>query len=1187
MPKVTISIRPQNDSGVVVNAADSDSDSDTVDANAWQAVWTCDGAVIGDPVTLAESSVKSMQDFTMQFDRVFSRTTNDGFAVRPLLPAAALEDLGRRLLEVASGKQQVLNNTIADSTTDEVHQITIRSDQAEALNLPWELLPHGPNGAVIGCDRRWSVFRTGIDDSVDMRQPVPAGPLRILFMAAAPRDQKPLDYEKEEDAILSVVTTLQGARIFVGEMGSVEELTRLIEQVKPQVVHLSGHGKLQENGIGTFCFEDERGRTNSKSAADLVPVLRKHGVQCVFLNACETAQADVAGFCQSLVQAGLPLAVGWAAPVADDMATIFAESFYRELLAGEPVPAAMALARLKIQQSGHRAATTAEPEILDATFVLPQLYCAAAGDADPIERLFDEDLPEKDYRGPETRYETLPNGVVGLRHGFIGRRREQQTLIPALRDGDITVVVLTGIGGQGKSTLCTRIANRLEASNYKIVSVKFERQKRRDQPEETAADCGVRVVQLLISELRLAFLAGGDVSQAAAAQIFDNPKLDDATRLQLAVNFLNDRQCDLRLLIVLDNLEDALEFETRQIADAALAAFYAQLTSGLRRNSRAFITSRYIPEGTPRNDSAVHISEALGDFEDHQILKFFNRDVQVANRIRNGELPMSILRKVAPLIGGTPRFLDVVRGMLRKFTAEELNHELDALKDLHKPATANDATAESGIADSDRSQSQIESARDEYLTGLLGPKLFDRMSELAKTLLTRLAFSQLPLPLDGMELLCRSEGDDSPVDLRDAISLAEDYGLLTQFIDPDGPTLYLVPGLWLSWLTNSQRLTSTEADATHRTLAEFWKAAFENDRESELRVSYVAELESCRHHALVAADLQLFRWSSLLCSRWHHHFSNFREARRVMLQVRQFVISRGLPESEFDAACLHWLAFCEESLSNWDEAWRLLELAREFSFSEAVSDQKLLDQILHSLAHLQLGTGKYEDARTTFQQALDIQQKIKNLKGEAATWHQLASIDLDEGEYPSARDKFGRSLEIKQQIGDRAGEAATWHAMASIDLEEGDYSGAREKFGRSLEINQRIGDRAGEASTWHQLASIDLREGDYQSAREKFGRSLEIKQQIGDRAGEAVTLYQLGAIAGKREKLEIAASLMAIAFQILQSIGSADAKIAGRNLAVACQKLGLDQVGIDRLMKEAVAEFKRDRCQSLIDQAFA
>src|SRR5205807_316818 len=102
------------------------------------------------------------------------------------------------------------------------------------------------------------------------------------------------------------------------------------------------------------CFEDDAGNADRRDATELARLFEKRHVPCVFLNGCQTAQAAVAGLCQALTRAGLPLALGWAASVADERATAFAETFYRELLGGEPVPAAAALARLRIQQDGFR-----------------------------------------------------------------------------------------------------------------------------------------------------------------------------------------------------------------------------------------------------------------------------------------------------------------------------------------------------------------------------------------------------------------------------------------------------------------------------------------------------------------------------------------------------------------------------------------------------------------------------------------------------------------------------------------------------------------------------------------------------------------------------------------------------------------------------------------------------------------
>ena len=67
--------------------------------------------------------------------------------------------------------------------------------------------------------------------------------------------------------------------------------------------------------------------------------------------------------------------------------------------------------------------------------------------------------------------DALPGMKEGYAEHFVGRRREQQRLLPALRSGDLQVVIITGLGGSGKSTLATRLARRLETSGFILIPV--------------------------------------------------------------------------------------------------------------------------------------------------------------------------------------------------------------------------------------------------------------------------------------------------------------------------------------------------------------------------------------------------------------------------------------------------------------------------------------------------------------------------------------------------------------------------------------------------------------------------------------------------------------------------------------------------------------------------------------------
>jgi hypothetical protein len=156
----------------------------------------------------------------------------------------------------------------------------------------------------------------------------------------------------------------------------------------------------------------------------------------------------------------IPLAIGWAASVEDTVSTGFMAAFYRSLAAGESIDRALV--------DGRDAMRPAWEDWGDPSWALPVLYAATdqahVVDPDPAHP---REVPPR--RGVVQR--ALPGMTEGHAASFVGRRREQQRLLPALRDGSIRVLVITGLGGSGKSTLATRIANKLEANGFGVIPI--------------------------------------------------------------------------------------------------------------------------------------------------------------------------------------------------------------------------------------------------------------------------------------------------------------------------------------------------------------------------------------------------------------------------------------------------------------------------------------------------------------------------------------------------------------------------------------------------------------------------------------------------------------------------------------------------------------------------------------------
>src|SRR5205807_1999660 len=224
---------------------------------------------------------------------------------------------------------------------------------------------------------------------------------------------------------------------------------------------------------------------------------------------------------------------------------------------------------------------------------------------------------------------------------FVGRRREQQRLVPALRDGTITFLLLHGQGGQGKSTLATRIVDRLRGSGFAVRAVLSKR-----QPGETAALCAAGAAAAIVKEISLAASLAG---QEQLGTLLSEESKPLARRLLLAADALTQLKC----VLVLDNFEDVLD-DDRRIADAGLGEFYSRVQSQLTcaDGGRVVVTSRYLPEKTRTDLATVRAEKGLKDFKDYEFLKLLKRDTRVADRIRNGELPIPLLLGLYAFAGG-------------------------------------------------------------------------------------------------------------------------------------------------------------------------------------------------------------------------------------------------------------------------------------------------------------------------------------------------------------------------------------------------------------------------------------------------------------------------------------------------------------------------------------------------------
>jgi hypothetical protein len=233
-------------------------------------------------------------------------------------------------------------------------QATAREAATELLSLPWELVHDGRTWLFQGKNA------VRVRRRLPNRQAQPARqtslPIRILLVSARPEKDargKPIGYFDHRISARPLTDAVESlgalARLTVLQPPTYRALEKALQagdEDQPfDVVHFDGHGVYDRQlGLGGLCFEDpndedklERRTLDFVDAERLAGLVREHRVPLVFLEACQTAVAEVdptASVAAKLLDEGVTSVVAMSHSVLVETARRFVEAFYAELARG-------------------------------------------------------------------------------------------------------------------------------------------------------------------------------------------------------------------------------------------------------------------------------------------------------------------------------------------------------------------------------------------------------------------------------------------------------------------------------------------------------------------------------------------------------------------------------------------------------------------------------------------------------------------------------------------------------------------------------------------------------------------------------------------------------------------------------------------------------------------------------------
>ena len=171
--------------------------------------------------------------------------------------------------------------------------------------------------------------------------------VKVLFLAANPAGTQPLKLDEEIRQITAKVRASEhrdSLELVSRWAVRPDDLLQALLEVKPHVVHFSGHG----SSAAELILLDDQGNPKPVSQEALVHLFRtlKDNVRVVVLNACYSRpQAEA-------IAETIDCTVGMNRPIGDEAAIVFAASFYRAVGFGRSVKEAFELGKAALLLEG-------------------------------------------------------------------------------------------------------------------------------------------------------------------------------------------------------------------------------------------------------------------------------------------------------------------------------------------------------------------------------------------------------------------------------------------------------------------------------------------------------------------------------------------------------------------------------------------------------------------------------------------------------------------------------------------------------------------------------------------------------------------------------------------------------------------------------------------------------------------
>jgi len=620
---------------------------------------------------------------------------------------------------------------------------------------------------------------------------------------------------------------------------------------------------------------------------------------------------------------------------------------------------------------------------------------------------------------------------------FVGRTRELDQVMAGVHGaGALTVKVIEGMPGIGKTTLALRAAHRLAGTfpdGQLFVDLKGYVEGARPLDPWRALE----------GMLRSLGVASADIPE-------DNDQREALFRTCTAGR---------RLLIVLDNA--AGESQVRPLLPGT-ADCLVLVTS--RKSLTGLESAEAVPVGTLTRASSVEL---------------FRR---IAGPCQDGADP-ALLDEVAGLCGDLPLALSIMASRLRARPSWTLAHVADRLRDQRLRLVELTAGERSVAAVFHLSYEQLSLAERTFFRrlGLHPGADFDAAAAAALTLADRGTAEWLLEHLTDIHLV------EQPKPRRYRLhDLLRGYA---RQVEGDEGASAAVESLHRHYLDTAQvamKAITPRRDPDSRSDRDHDQAMAWLDVEHGNLVAVAADMANRNAHAYLG-DLSAVAWR-YFDTRGHH-----RDA--LLLQTMALSAARAAGDKNHECHALLnrgialWrLLRYDAALSHFENA---VELARE------IADRDLEVRALGNRGIVCWSAGRLDEAITCLNLVRDIAAQTGDLGAEARTLHRLGVIHTQRRQRERAQERLGAALELARFLRNRDLEAECLNALGIDDRCYGLAEPAIRRHREALDLAVASGNRNQQALSHRELCAAYEKLDDRGAARRHSAAATELYAMLG------------------------------------------------------------------------------------------